>query len=57
MLCDGFESYAAPADLTAAWKTTATAATVTVDTTKAFAGSLGDHPPPRPIAGVAPVGG
>jgi hypothetical protein len=24
---------------------------------KAFAGSLGDHPPPRPVAGVAPVGG
>ncbi len=43
LLCDGFESYAAPADLTAAWKTTATAATVTVDATKAFAGTRALH--------------
>ncbi|HVR64888.1 MAG TPA: hypothetical protein VMU50_23485 [Polyangia bacterium] len=44
LLCEGFESYAAPADLAAAWKTTTSAgATMTVDGTKAFGGGRALH--------------
>jgi hypothetical protein len=43
LLCDDFERYATPADLAAAWKVTATMATVTVDATKPHAGAKGLH--------------
>jgi hypothetical protein len=43
LLCDGFESYASPTDLAAAWKVTATMATLAVDATKPFAGVKGLH--------------
>ncbi len=43
LLCDDFERYLAPADLAAAWKVTATMATVTVDTSKPHAGAKGLH--------------
>jgi hypothetical protein len=43
LLCEDFESYAAPADLSAAWTTTATAATLAVDTTKALHGTKALH--------------
>ena len=50
LLCDDFESYGTPADLMAAWKPTATAATLTVDATKAWKGTRSLHirrPPER----------
>jgi hypothetical protein len=43
LLCDDFEGYAAVADFTAAWKPATTAATMTVDSTKAFAGGKALH--------------
>jgi hypothetical protein len=43
LLCDDFERYATPAELAAAWKVTATMATVTVDATKPHAGAKGLH--------------
>ena len=43
VLCEDFETYAAPADLAAAWTTTVTAATLTVDATKASHGSKALH--------------
>jgi hypothetical protein len=43
VLCEDFESYMAPADLAAAWTTTVTAATLTVDTTKAAHGQRALH--------------
>ena len=44
LLCEGFEAYAGPADLAAAWKTTASAgATMTIDGTKAFGGGRALH--------------
>ncbi len=39
LLCDDFESYGSATDLAAAWKVTATAATLTVDGSKPFGGS------------------
>jgi hypothetical protein len=43
LLCDGFESYASPADLAAAWTPMTTAATMTVDGTKAWRGTKALH--------------
>lgn len=43
VLCEDFETYAAPADLAAVWTTTVTAATMTVDTTKASHGAKALH--------------
>jgi hypothetical protein len=43
LLCEDFESYNAPADLSAAWTTTVTAATLAVDTTKAAHGTKALH--------------
>ncbi|HVU49764.1 MAG TPA: hypothetical protein VHL80_03700, partial [Polyangia bacterium] len=43
LLCEDFESYATPADLSAAWTTTVTAATLAVDTTKASHGTRALH--------------
>jgi hypothetical protein len=43
LLCEDFESYTAPTDLAGAWTTTVTAATLTVDTTKASHGQRALH--------------
>src|SRR5260221_4708690 len=43
LFCDDFEGYAAPADLAAAWKPMTTAATMTVDETKAWRGTKALH--------------
>ncbi|MEA2699497.1 MAG: hypothetical protein QOI66_3768 [Myxococcales bacterium] len=43
LLCDDFESYGTPAELMAAWKPSATAATLTVDATKAWKGTRSLH--------------
>jgi hypothetical protein len=43
VLCEDFEAYATPADLAAAWTPTMTAATLTVDATKASHGTRALH--------------
>jgi hypothetical protein len=43
LVCDDFETYAAPADLAAAWTVTATMASVVVDATKPHAGKSALH--------------
>ncbi|HEV3189239.1 MAG TPA: hypothetical protein VGY54_02020 [Polyangiaceae bacterium] len=43
LLCDDFEKYMSAADLAAAWRVTATAATLQVDATKPFKGNQGLH--------------
>jgi hypothetical protein len=43
IVCEDFETYAAPADLAAAWSTTVSAATLTVDATKASHGTKALH--------------
>jgi hypothetical protein len=43
VLCEDFEAYATPTDLSAAWTTTITAATLAVDTTKALHGTRSLH--------------
>jgi hypothetical protein len=43
ILCDDFESYTSPADLSAAWTVTETMATLVVDDSKPHAGARGIH--------------
>jgi hypothetical protein len=43
ILCEDFESYDTPASLAAAWKVTATAATLVVDGSKPYRGAKGVH--------------